>query len=205
MMLRAWSLVWLTLVSLSLPGAARGQEEGAAAEEGPRSQRIEAVERGTFVTADAGLALLAGPIQDRSYGLAPRLGVFVGHDLAPFVNLSLGATALAFGVSSDPATPRPRGDLMVLAPMLRVDFAVLTTERNFVWVRGEGGFAFGLPGELEGQAYGGNGPIFGGGAGFEHFTRLRRFSIGVHAGALVLTRPATAVIVSITPTLKYTF
>jgi hypothetical protein len=196
-------LALVALVAFALPGSAAGQ--GTEGDEGPRTQQIRAVERGGFLAADFGLAYLVGGMAGRDYGVAPLVGVTAGYDVSPVFNLSVGVLGAAFGLSADPSTPPPRGDLFFLAPILRAQLALVTTERNFLWVRAEGGFSFGLPKEIDGQAYGGDGPVFGGGVGFEHFTKLRHFSLGVTLGALAFTKPEPAVAITLLPSLKYTF
>ena len=89
--------------------------------------------------------------------------------------------------------------------MAELQFAILTTERNFLWIRGGAGFAFGLPAKINDVEYGGNGPAFGGSIGFERFTKLRHFSIGIEAGVLAVTKPAVGIGISLAPTVKYTF
>lgn len=187
--------------SLLPHGAAWAQSTG---EEPPKVQAIAAVERGGFMQTEVGFAYLVNELDGKRYGLAPMIGIFAGYDLLPILNLSAGVIGMAAGSALGEGV-NTKNDLLFVSPMLRAQLAVLTTERNFVWVRAEAGFAFGLPGEVEGRAFGGNGPAFGGGVGFEHFTKLRHFSIGAHAGVLAVTQPSLGIAVTVMPTLKYTF
>lgn len=177
----------------------------AQTEEGPKTQEIRAVERGFFFEADGGFSVFVNKIEDRSYGFAPQVGFAFGYDILPIFNLGIGVEAIAAGVSAGPDTPLPAGDLLFLSPFVRAQFAVLTTERNFVWIRGEAGFGFALPGQINDVDYGGNGPMFGGFIGFERFAVLRHFSFGAHAGVRVVTKPGVGIGISLLPFVKYTF
>lgn len=172
------------------------------AEAPPKTQDIHAVERGFFVETDVGANLMLLKMDDRSYGLGLTAGLFAGYDILPFVSISVGALALAAPGSSDNAI---KGDLFYAAPMVRIQFAFLTTERDFVYVRGGGGFAFGLPEQIGGADFGGAGPAFTAVIGYEHYTKLRHFSIGATAGIIGVTKPAFGLGAAIVPTLKYTF
>lgn len=194
---------------LLLSGEARAQE---VAEEGPKVQQIQAVERGLFLETSVGVGFVATTINERKYGIAaPLVGIFAGYDILEILNLSIGLQTMAVSENSNPAAPDPApvGDIFFLMPQLRLQFAVLTTERNFLWIRAHGGFGFGLPGNIEVQEvsmpHGGNGPVFGGSVGFERFTKLRHFSIGANAGVEIVTKPGFAVAISIVPMVKYTF
>ena len=213
--MRTISLLSLALLLLAPIQAARAQEEAkeeVAGEDGPKVQQIRAVERGFFVATEGGVGFIVNDINDRSYGIAaPIMGLFLGYDILEILNFSIGANLMAVSASSDPANPDPApvGDLFFLMPKLRIQFAVITTERNFFWIQAHGGFGFGLPGKITVDGvemdHGGNGPIFGGTIGFERFTKLRHFSIGVQAGAEIATKPGWTIAVTLTPTVKYTF
>jgi hypothetical protein len=211
--------VVVALTLLLEPLSARAQEadtkdqkDDVVAEDGPKVQQIRAVERGFFVATEGGVGFIVNKndINDRRYGLAaPIIGLFLGYDILEILNLSLGANLMAISSASDPANPdpAPRGDLFFLMPQLRIQFAVLTTERNFFWIQAHGGFGFALPGKIDVDGtemdHGGNGPIFGG--GFERFTKLRHFSIGVQAGVEVAMKPGWTIAVTLAPSVKYTF
>lgn len=191
------------LIGLSIltgPSAVLAQK---VAEGPPKVQEIRAVERGAFIEADVGATLMVNKLNQRSYGLGILTGLFVGYDIAPFLALSVGATAFtAPGNSEDPP---PNGDLLFLSPMIQAQLAVITTERDFLWIRGAGGFGFGVPETSGGQAFGGNGPVFSGFVGYERFTTLRHFSVGIQGGVVGVTKPDFGITITISPTLKYTF
>lgn len=200
------------VVLAGLPTRVEAQQ--AVAEEPPKVQSIQAVERGAFLETDVGLGLFVNELNDRRYGLSLLTGAFAGYDILPILSLSVGAYAVAASVSRSDSTPDPKGDLFFIAPTAQLQFALVTTERNFVFLRGAVGFAFALPKRIGEDAngdgepdveYGGNGPMFAGTVGFERYTKLRHFSIGVHAGAVVVTQPSVGIGISVTPTLKYTF
>jgi hypothetical protein len=195
---------------LLIASNALAQEQ--TAEEGPKVQQIRAVERGFFIATEGGVGFIVNDINDRSYGIAaPIIGLFLGYDILEILNFSLGANMMAVSSASDPANPDPvpYGDLIYVMPQARVQFAVLTTERNFLWIQAHGGFGFALPGKIEVDGtemdHGGNGPIFGGTIGFERFTKLRHFSIGAQAGVEIATKPGWTIAVTLTPMVKYTF
>jgi hypothetical protein len=189
----------------SAPAPAPAPAPAAAAEEAPKVQAIRAVERGVYVEGDIGMSFIVNKINDRKYGLGILTGVFAGYDFLPILSFSIGAYAMAASISRSSDQPSPQGDLLFVIPMAQLQFALITTERNFLFVRGGGGFAFGLPDKIDGAQYGGNGPAFTGQIGFERYTKLRHFSIGVLAGAMVVTKPDLGIGISVMPTLKYTF
>ncbi|MCK6550521.1 adventurous gliding motility protein CglE [Myxococcota bacterium] len=206
----------LALLAAALPAIAEAQ----TTPEGPgKVQQIRAVERGGFVEADVGLGMFVKSPGTGDYGLSVVTGVYAGYDVLPVLSISIGALALAAPVQV-PSAPLPGGgqpgpvarDLLYLSPMLQVQLALVTTERNFLYVRGAAGFGFTLPstlGDANGDGtdddYGGMGPMFGATVGFERFTKLRHFSLGIQAGALIVTKPDLGIGLTLTPTLKYTF
>ena len=201
---RGWRrgpLLALALIA-TFSGTASAQE---VADTPPKVQQIEAVERGWFLQADVGLTVFVNEVDNRRYAPGPQIGVFLGYDILPILNLGVGVTFWGGEVDDGEDTPLPTGDLFYVAPMLRAQVALVTTERNFLWVRGDVGFGFGMPTEIDGVEYAGNAPVFGVTAGFERFTKLRHFAIGIHGGVVIVTDPGLGVGVTITPTLKYTF
>lgn len=178
----------------------------ATTEEPPKIEEVRAVERGAFISSDVGVAWIVNKMNDRGYGPSLAASVAAGYDVLPVLSIALGVHAFSASVN-EPDMPDglSRGDLLFLMPMAEAQLALITTERNFLYVRGGAGFAFGLPGDINDQEYGGNGPAFLGAVGFERFTKLRHFSIGIHAGVLVVTKPAVGIGIQLAPTLKYTF
>lgn len=168
--------------------------------EGPKSQPIHAVERGLYVETNPGLSYMVGDLKGRSYSLSPDISIGLGYDIHPVFNLSVGVTALTLGQQMGKDRSQPLQDLLYLAPMLKASFALITTERNALWVRGEAGFALSSP-----EAFVEHGPIFGLNLGFERYTYLRHFSLGIQAGVRVITQPDLAFLVHLSPVLKYTF
>lgn len=208
-MRRAWAAI-LVPILVPVVGHRPALAQEVAAEEGPKVQEIKAVERGFFFETDVGVGFIVNPIDDKHYRIpAPIFGLFVGYDIIDILNISVGAELMAASTTYDVSDPGPQGDLLFLIPQLRVQFAVLTTERNFLWIRAHGGFGVGLPGSIEvagvDMDHGGNGPTFGGSIGFERFTKLRHFSLGAHAGVDFVTQPGFAVAISVLPMVKYTF
>ena len=153
--------------------------------------------------ADVGVAVFVNELDNRRYGPGPQVGVFLGYDILPVLNLGLGVTF--WGGEVDSGAEAPLGDLFYVSPMFRAQVALVTTERNFMWVRGDVGFGFGMPSEIDGVEYAGDGPVFGVTAGFERFTKLRHFAIGIHGGVVFVTEPSLGIGITVTPTIKYTF
>lgn len=177
----------------------------APGEDGPKVQQIAVVERGAFIEMDAGFTWLLNEVDGRKYGPGLHAGFYVGYDILPILNLAVGVSGIVSSVKTDVNTVGPVGDLFFVMPSLKAQFALLTTERNFLWVRGEAGFALGLPGKIDGVDYGGAGPAFGGAVGYERFAKLRHFSLGAVAGVTVFTKPGVGIGLSLMPTVKYTF
>jgi hypothetical protein len=183
--------------ALAGPASAQTVAEGP-----PKTQDIQAVERGFFLETDVGLNLMLNEMEGRGYGLGINAAFLIGYDILPFLSILAGAVAVAApGKDDNPL----RGDLFFLSPMAQIQFAFLTTARDFVYARGGIGFAFGLPEQVGGADFGGNGIAFTGLVGYEHYTRLRHFSIGATAGVFGVTKPGFGIGVSVVPTLKYTF
>ena len=197
-----WCRAVVALLLSAVPIRAVGQE---VAETPPKAGRIAAVERGWFLQADVGVTVFVNELEDRRYAPGPQVGVFLGYDILPVLNIGLGVTFWGGEVEVDDDTPEPIGDLFYLSPTFRAQVALVTTERNYMWLRGDAGFGFGMPSEINGIDYAGNGPVFGVTAGFERFTKLRHFAVGVHGGVVIVTKPDLGIGVTITPTLKYTF
>lgn len=174
----------------------------------PAEQEIRAVERGFFVENDIGLAIVVNKLGNTSFAPSPVIGITAGYDFNPIFSAAIGV--LGIPVSATLTTPaeddlEPSADVFYIAPMASLQLALLSTERNFVFVRGGAGFALGLPEKSNGVDAGGNGPIFSVVGGYERYTKLRHFSIGVTAGVLILTKPDVGVGIQISPMLKYTF
>lgn len=192
------ALAAATLVAAALVGP-----RTSAAQEPPTKQQIQAVERGFFIESDVGFTAILNKIDGDKYGLGTVTAVYAGYDVLPIFSIVFGFQAIA--VSASDKNPRPGGDLFYIAPMVHAQFAVLTTERNFLWLRAGAGFGFALPKDLEGGEHGGAGVIASATAGYERYTKLRHFSVGVHGGVLVVTKPGIGIGLSVVPTLKYTF
>lgn len=186
-------------VSGGVPAWAQTESEGPA-----RVQEIRAVERGFFLETDVGANFIVNEVGGRRFGLGFLTGFYLGYDIAPFLSVLLGANA----VSAPSAPDSPQGlpaDIFYISPQGALQVAIITSERNFLWVRGGGGLALALPDSVNGVAYGEPGPMFSGAVGFERYTKLRHFSIGVQAGVTVFLKPEVAVGITVAPLLKYTF
>ncbi|MBI2377371.1 MAG: adventurous gliding motility protein CglE [Deltaproteobacteria bacterium] len=174
----------------------------AFAQEPPAAPDIAAVERGFFIESDFGASFLVTGIDERTFGLGLMTGLYLGYDVAPMLSLSLGAAAMVAPGAPDNV---PVGDLIFVSPQLNVQFALVTTERNFLYLRASGGFGMALPETVSGQQFGGYGPTFSAWIGFERYTQLRHFSFNIRAGAFGVTRPGFGIAAAIVPGAKYTF
>lgn len=183
----------------STPLSAQTETEGPA-----RVQEIRAVERGFFLETDAGASFIVNEVQGRSFGLGFLTGFYLGYDLTPFLSILAGASATS-APSAAAETGGAPNDLFYISPQAALQLAVITSERNFLWVRASGGLALGLPAEVNGVTYGEPGPMFGATVGFERYTKLRHFSVGLQAGATFFLKPEFAVGITVAPLLKYTF
>lgn len=190
---------------LAVPQAAWAQGSGY----GPKTQAIQAVERGVFVEAAFGGSYqVDGGIP---VGFGGLIGAHLGFDIGPVVNLSIGGRAWTAGSTASERV-EGSGDLLYLAPTLRLQVALLTTQRLFVRLGAEAGYAFLEPSQVAGRDYGRDGLLIAGAAIVEYYTKLRHFSVGLDAGpAFVLDgvelngSRQTPVHIWIVPHVKYTF
>lgn len=188
------------LLTLSVPGWAQAEEQ--AGDVPRKAQRISAVERGFFMSLDVGGNLNLTKLDGRGYGFGLATGLFAGYDITPFISLSVGATALvASGSSDNPIS----GDLLFLSPMAQLQVAFITTERDFVFAKGGVGVAFGLPDKVGAASFGGVGVTFRALVGYEHYMKMRHFSLGAQLGVTGVTAPGVGIGISLLPTVKYTF
>lgn len=194
------ALLAATALALA-PAAARAQEQ-VGAELPAKRANVRMIERGFYLSLDLGGNLMLTKIDDRSYGVGLVTGIFAGYDFTPFFSVGLGALATVAKGSADNAVA---GDLVYLSPMLQVQFALLTSERDQLYLKGGVGLGMGLPETVGTTTFGGAGVAFRGLVGWEHYTKLRHFSVGVAAGVSGFSAPSFALGLTIVPTLKYTF
>lgn len=191
------------LATLAGPSAAFAAE---ATPEVREQEPIRKVERGVFAVLEGGPSYLVASDAAADYGFGLGLSVHLGYDILPVLNLSVGASALLAQGTLPPVDGAGAqvDDRLYLTPSLRAQFAVFTTERHFVWVRAEAGLGILGAGSGEG-AEASFGPALGGAVGWEYFTVLRHFSLGLQAGVTAYLDPDTALAIAVHPTLKYTF
>lgn len=188
------------LAALVAPRSAEGQTDASAP---GKAQVIEKIERGAFALMEAGPVYLVAPDAAGDYGLEFGASLHVGFDLFPILNLSLGASAVVAGSSEIVGGTSVLRDRLYITPSLRAQVALLTTERDFVWVRAEGGLSLLEASEnADGLEVG---PSLGGALGYEYFTTLRHFSIGLQAGLTAFLEPDLAYAIFVMPGLKYSF
>ncbi|MEM7676477.1 MAG: hypothetical protein AAF449_10785, partial [Myxococcota bacterium] len=121
---------------LLVASAAYGQE---IAESPPTTPTIRAVERGLFMQADVGLTVFVNELDGRRYNPGPQVGVVIGYDVLPILSLGAGVAFWGGEIVPPDDDTSPRSDLFTVTPLIRAQLAVLTTERNYVWVRGDFG------------------------------------------------------------------
>ncbi len=197
---------WLETCALAaclfVPGAALGQTDRSA----PGTvQAIRKVERGVFAQLEAGPLYLVAPDASAELGLGLGAAVHFGFDILPILHVSLGGSAVVVSGSEEVGGAVALRDRLYLMPTVRAQFAVLATDRDYLWVRAEGGLSV-LPNAAE-LVVGGEslGPMFGGSVAYEHFSVLRRFSFGIELGASAFLSPDLAVAIRLSPTVRYTF
>jgi hypothetical protein len=194
-----------------LTSNAEAPREGEEVKGDTKVVDIDEVERGVFVSVDAGPAYFLplggeGFVSLNPTGVVPatRFGLRVGYDILN--NVAVDAFVLGTFQSGvlnldDVRANKVTGDLAHVAPGVGVRFAFVTTERIFAYGRIGAGYALWLPSALAGAS----GSIHTDAAlGIEYYTKLRHVSVGVEADVQALLLPM-AVGVHVYPTFKYTF
>jgi hypothetical protein len=154
-----------------------------------RTQSIQAVERGVHVQLEMGGT---GVLSDGGEGVGPAFRIILGGDLLPFLSLGVGTAMTARNF-------RGRGNqVFSVGPIGRLQLALLTAQRDFLWIRADGGVVFDTASSEQAG-------LLSGAVAYEHFTKLRHFSIGLSAGVDVYTSEGTPIALTVSPTLKYTF
>jgi hypothetical protein len=192
----------LALALGASPGPARAQTDASAPGE---TQVIEKIERGLFAALEAGPVFLVAPDAEADYGLGFGTSAHVGVDILPILNVSLGVGATFSGGSAVVDGTVALRDRLYVTPSVRAQLAVLTTERDFLWVRAEAGLGLLDTPAGDGESALEVGPAFGAAVGYEHFAVLRHFSFGAQAGLTTWLEPDLGLGVFVMPTLKYTF
>jgi len=180
------NMLAIALAAVLAPGLALAQEAAPPLQENPRAARFDDVERGFFVGFNAGyLSFLDTPNQEperfrfagdsggRSGGLL--LGAELGRDITSRVSAAL------FVQGGNQRANEDYGAFALYAAGGDLRFAFFGKkdrndwERFFLFVHARAGYARTFPEGL----FGTSDVIVQGGPGFEYFTRLRHFSIGL--------------------------
>lgn len=171
----------------------------------PTAPKVNPIERGFFFEAGMGFGTFLSSADRLSLGAYVAPSMYVGYDILPVLSVGIGLDAMAASGDDTPSRPLPKGDVFLATPSAFVQLAVLSTFRDFLWVRALGGFALASP-EVSGDApFAESGPMFGAKVGFEHFAKLRHFSFGLTVDFRVYTKPETAMALGAGPLFKYTF
>lgn len=176
----------------------------AQAQKPQTSPRIRPVERGFFAEMNAGLTTMLTPVADRKLAPGVGVGMYFGYDIVPYLSLLGGVQMFtASGTGDDLAS---QSDGLWVTPMLKLQLALMTSERHFVWARLGAGWGFGFPKQIGSVVVTGEpGLVASASVSYEYFTVLRRFSVGARIGAVALSQPGWSVGMTVMPTLKYTF
>jgi hypothetical protein len=201
----------VAVLALALPLAAAAQEAAPQLQEDPRAAKFHDVERGVFFGFEAGwLGLMKTPTADRQK--FPYAGADGGSAGGLLVGVNMGVdlgTRLAvsvFGQGGNVHAGPAYGSFSLYAGGLDLRVAVFGRhdrndfERFYFYVHGRGGFARSYPQGL----FGTDDMMLAGGPGFEYFTPLRHFSVGMAADYVYATK-AKASGYAVYPTLRYTF
>ena len=106
-MSRAVHCVLVAVAVFGLPDVADAQK---VADGPPKVQEIQAVERGVFLETDIGMSLMLNSLGNREFRtLGIMTGLYLGYDIAPFLAISLGATAFSAPSSGSPDSLNPLG------------------------------------------------------------------------------------------------
>ncbi|MEM1026109.1 MAG: hypothetical protein AAF627_12825 [Myxococcota bacterium] len=179
--MRAWLVACLLL--LALPARAQDLAEDR------RTQVIEAVERGFHMQLEMGGT---GVLSRGGEGVGPAFRIIAGNDVLPFLSFGVGVSMTVIGFEG-------RGNQAFnVGPVGRVQLGLLSTERDFLWIRADGGLVID---SSSSQESGFVSPALS----YEHFTKLRHFSLGLSAGVDVYTSGDSPVALTITPLVKYSF
>ncbi|MHB1844297.1 MAG: adventurous gliding motility protein CglE [Deltaproteobacteria bacterium] len=181
------------LLALGSPALARA-EATPTVSDGARTPVAE-VERGGYAETEV------GGVEFFGIGAGTAVSVDVGWDITRAFGLGLFASGISVGA---PALP---GDVSAVFPGVEARLYLPLSEdangiqRLFLGLRGGGGVMLFSPiGGLTGSD-----PAIRLGANLEYFTRLRHFSLGLGADALVLLGSNVQLGVVVSPFARYSF
>ena len=201
------------------PGGALAQEAAPQLEENPRAPRFREVERGVFVSVEAGfLGVTKTPVANRAehpyacvgvpatstcsggFGSGLALSVDVGYDFTSRIS-----AALLFYQAFESAS-QSYGSFQLTAAGAEVRWAFVGTrdangvERFYAYLRGRGAYVWTWPTGL----FGTTDFFAAAGAGIDYYTRLRHFSVGLAVDGLYFFQ-AQVPAFDVLATLRYTF
>lgn len=199
------------IVAALLPMAALAQEAAPPLQQDPRAPRFNDVERGFFTGFEVGYLTLfktptantarfpfAGAGGGRSDGFV--VATTVGYD----VTRRFALAVYAMGAESRASVSYGGFSVLSIGADARVALMgsrdANEVERFYLYLHGRGGYLTTYPDGLLGT----NDAYVAGGPGFEYFTRLRHFSVGLAADVAYLPKAKTAGL-AVTPTVRYTF
>jgi len=201
----------IAALALAAPRLASAQEAAPPLEENPRAAHYNDVERGTYVSFEAGyLGLFNTPTQDpakfpyagSSGGAAGGMlvGLEIGRDLTSRLSLALSA------LGGNERARVSYGAFSLYGAGLDLRWAYYGArdrndwERFFLYLHGRASYAETYPRGLFGTTE----VLVAAGPGLEYFTRLRHFSVGA-ALDYVYAAKAKSSGFALYPTVRYTF
>jgi len=192
------------VLALALAPCALAQEGKAKGT--PKVQKVVEVERGFWIRADMGIAVSVVDMfgDNRKSGIwppGPLLQLEMGYDLGQVasIHIALHGQQVA-GTHSLTNRPSVSNDAAILAALLGARFNLVTSKRMAWFLKAAVGWMFTAPDIAEFES----GLLIQAGTGIEYATSLRHFFVGLEAwGSYDLANKG--VLVSLTPTLKYTF
>jgi hypothetical protein len=202
--------------ALAAGAPAAAQEAAPQLQEDPRAVKFREVERGLFVTVEAGfLGVTKTPVSDPArYPYACLPGSACGGGFAPGLALTVDVgwdfsdriAASIFGLAGFQTADASYGSFRITAAGAAVRWSFLgfrdanDVERLRLFLRGRAGYAWSWPEGL----FGTTDVLAGAGVGLDYDTRLRHFAVGLAVDALYLFQVKVPAF-DVMATLRYTF
>ncbi len=196
----AWTIV---LLLAAAPVVLARQSRSSSA---PRVQKFEEVQRGFWLRTNMGFAMSVTDMfgdkrSSNPWPPGPVLQIEGGYDFGQIASIHIALHGQqVVGVREMGNVPDLSNDAALIATMLGGRFNIMTTKRLGWFIKANVGWMFTAPDLAEFDS----GLLIQGGIGLEYATMLRHFFVGIEIWASydISNR---GVLVSLTPSLKYTF